>query len=494
MKKRFQYLIVASAMFLGAVYSPVALATLAPPIADSYINSGAKNQNNGAAQNLLVSPTHSALARFDLSTLPAGIVSTDVEKATILLFVNNVTAAGTVTVYAVSSPWTESGVTFNTQPGLGAPIATVAVAHALLNQVIAVDVTAQVKAWISLPGTNNGLELVATGSPATASLSLDSKEAGGGVSPMLEISLFNTGPAGPTGSQGPTGAIGPAGPAGATGAAGAQGPQGIVGPAGPIGPQGGQGPMGAIGAIGPQGAQGPVGLQGPTGPAGAIGPSGAMGATGTTGPAGPAGPQGMTGPAGAQGPQGVPGAGLNTGGVSGSVLSCGVPVAGSLVYIAGRSFVAYTGGTGTFELDYVPMGIYDISIQPSQGIPQTVSGVTIAQGQLTATGPTNVADTSGDVNNCGTCGNVCAVANGTPTCSGGTCQVKGCFTGFADCNLSAADGCETNISSDVNNCGKCGLSCGGINGTPTCNAGVCQLTCNAGFTNCRDICVNTFCQ
>jgi len=47
-----------------------------------------------------------------------------------------------------------------------------------------------------------------------------------------------------------------------------------------------------------------------------------------------------------------------------------------------------------------------------------------------------------DVNNCGSCNNVCPTpANANPTCSSGTCSYT-CKPGYADLNHSAADGCE----------------------------------------------------
>src|SRR6185437_11516922 len=65
-------------------------------------------------------------------------------------------------------------------------------------------------------------------------------------------------------------------------------------------------------------------------------------------------------------------------------------------------------------------------------------------------------DTGTDASNCGACGNVCKVSNGMGTCSGGTCTTAMCDAGYADCDGNPANGCETNVASDVNNCGSCG--------------------------------------
>src|SRR5262249_13015416 len=86
------------------------------------------------------------------------------------------------------------------------------------------------------------------------------------------------------------------------------------------------------------------------------------------------------------------------------------------------------------------------------------------------------------------CGTVCGpVANGTAGCATGHCQVATCNTGFGNCDGNAANGCESNLQTDVNNCGACGTVCGPVaNGTAGCATGHCQVaTCNTGFRNCH---------
>jgi hypothetical protein len=98
------------------------------------------------------------------------------------------------------------------------------------------------------------------------------------------------------------------------------------------------------------------------------------------------------------------------------------------------------------------------------------------------------ANLSNSPTNCGTCGNTCTVANGTPGCTSGNCVVASCNSGFADCNNNPADGCETNTGSNVNNCGACGVVCAPVNrGTPACTGGVCVIgSCTAGFADCNN--------
>jgi len=100
-------------------------------------------------------------------------------------------------------------------------------------------------------------------------------------------------------------------------------------------------------------------------------------------------------------------------------------------------------------------------------------------------------NTTTNVNNCGACGNVCSVANGTPTCNSGVCSVGSCNAGFEDCNKQVADGCEINTANDTKNCGGCNNQCFVANGAPGCSSGACTVkSCNAGFGNCDGNVVN----
>ena len=93
-----------------------------------------------------------------------------------------------------------------------------------------------------------------------------------------------------------------------------------------------------------------------------------------------------------------------------------------------------------------------------------------------------------DTNNCGTCGKVCAIANGTASCTGGTCTVASCSTGYTDCNNQPGDGCEVHTAVDPNNCGGCNHQCFVANGSAGCSAGNCTVGgCNPGFADCNSL-------
>ncbi len=79
----------------------------------------------------------------------------------------------------------------------------------------------------------------------------------------------------------------------------------------------------------------------------------------------------------------------------------------------------------------------------------------------------------------------CAFANGTARCSNGQCRLAGCNSGFSDCNLNEADGCEQPTGTDANNCGACGNVCVINHGTPKCENSACVVdTCDTGWSDC----------
>jgi hypothetical protein len=96
---------------------------------------------------------------------------------------------------------------------------------------------------------------------------------------------------------------------------------------------------------------------------------------------------------------------------------------------------------------------------------------------------TNVLGT--DINNCGNCGTKCNLPNATAKCTAGVCGIQSCSAGFLDCDGVAANGCEVNIKTDVNNCNACNAKCSSANGTPACTNGACSITCSSGYANCN---------
>lgn len=145
------------------------------PTDDAYTNTGAPTTNYGAATTLsVVNPSETSYIRFDLSSIPTGYASANVAKASLKLYVNAVTTAGSLNVDFVNGTWSEKTITANNAPALGATVApSVPLAKANAHDYILVDVTSAVGAWLDGSQANDGLALVGN-SPLSASF--DSKE------------------------------------------------------------------------------------------------------------------------------------------------------------------------------------------------------------------------------------------------------------------------------------------------------------------------------
>ena len=304
------------AALLIAGLSPLAAqAVVLPIIADTHVAA----TNAGASVAVNINGSTKALLNFDASTLPSGITSSDIAKATLVFYVKSVPTSGKVQVSPITDSWNENTVTASNVPLSGASQET-STNISSGNTYFAVDVTNTVLNWVDAPATNKWLMLEPAGLTPTTSLTIDSKEAIQTSHPAyIEIAL--KGPVGATGATGAASSVaGPIGATGATGLTGLTGSQGLTGATGAAstvaGPTGSTGAVGATGATGLTGLTGSQGLTGATVAASTIagptGPTGATGATGATGLTGLTGSQGLTGATGAAstiaGPTGPTGA------------------------------------------------------------------------------------------------------------------------------------------------------------------------------------------
>ncbi|TVQ99545.1 MAG: hypothetical protein EA398_12145 [Deltaproteobacteria bacterium] len=91
-------------------------------------------------------------------------------------------------------------------------------------------------------------------------------------------------------------------------------------------------------------------------------------------------------------------------------------------------------------------------------------------------------DITRSVQHCGLCGNDCTTLANTATtaCESLNCAIVSCDTGWADCNGTTADGCETDIRTSREHCGGCGQQCAG---SATCSGGSCTCA-GSGETYC----------
>jgi hypothetical protein len=96
-----------------------------------------------------------------------------------------------------------------------------------------------------------------------------------------------------------------------------------------------------------------------------------------------------------------------------------------------------------------------------------------------------------EAQHCGSCGRSCEFRNTMPGCVAGSCTIVRCIGNYASCNMNQGDGCEADLSRDLNNCGGCGQRCSFINAQASCVNTACMLgACNAGYDNCDGISFN----
>jgi len=142
------------------------------PLGDSYTNGASPTKNYGSATTLGVDgASQITYIQFNLASIPSGA---SITQATLKLYVNSVTAAGSFNVDYVNSAWSEGTIDWNNAPSLGTTIASsVPVVTADKNQYLLINVTSALQAWLNGSETNNGIALVANGS---TNLTFDSKE------------------------------------------------------------------------------------------------------------------------------------------------------------------------------------------------------------------------------------------------------------------------------------------------------------------------------
>lgn len=141
------------------------------PSQDAYTNTNNPTTNYGA--NVLLDVDGAiqiAYIQFNLASIPSGA---SVSQATLKLYANAVTKAGSFNVDYINGTWSENTITSNMAPALGNAITSnVSLTAADKNQYILIDITAALQAWLS--GTaNDGIALVANGN---FNATFDSKE------------------------------------------------------------------------------------------------------------------------------------------------------------------------------------------------------------------------------------------------------------------------------------------------------------------------------
>lgn len=136
-----------------------------------------------------------------------------------------------------------------------------------------------------------------------------------------------------------------------------------------------------------------------------------------------------------------------------------------------------TVGTGTTDIGNGGESVENNCVRPTSTSP---GQYTVDCDELIENGcETNIFT---DIENCGGCGILCDDANGTPICVDGKCDSV-CIKSFVDCKGDYR--CETNTTTSVNNCGECDNVCPANQGVPWCQDSECGWTaCDVGTADC----------
>lgn len=120
----------------------------------------------------------------------------------------------------------------------------------------------------------------------------------------------------------------------------------------------------------------------------------------------------------------------------------------------------------------------------SGGQPMCTAGRGDCNGKTADGCETDLTNTLAD---CGACGEACPAAgpSSNVSCQGGKC-VSQCFLATGDCDGNKVNGCETNTNTDVLHCGSCDAKpcAAGEHGKAACDGGSCAFACDAGFGDC----------
>src|SRR5579863_6806734 len=145
------------------------------PSGDAYTNTATPTVNLGTKPLLVVeSASQTTYIQFDLSSIPSGYTGASIAKATLKLYVNAVTTAGSFNVDYVNGTWSEKTITADLAPALGTTIvSSVPLTSANVHDYVLIDITSAVGAWLDGTEPNDGIALVGN-SPLNASF--DSKE------------------------------------------------------------------------------------------------------------------------------------------------------------------------------------------------------------------------------------------------------------------------------------------------------------------------------
>jgi hypothetical protein len=158
--RRAAVLILFSAIVLLAFHSPsFAQATLLDD-ANTSVAPKSTDTNFGTNPNLFVNSAANVYIKFKLSSvLPSGTPGSGIERATLKLYLGNVTTPGKLDIYTVASPWDEGTVTGRNAPMLGNLLTTTTqIGLEKRHEFLVIDITTLVQQWLGDDGLGtNGI-------------------------------------------------------------------------------------------------------------------------------------------------------------------------------------------------------------------------------------------------------------------------------------------------------------------------------------------------
>jgi len=142
---------------------------------------------NGSGTTLPVSRTRTAFVRFAVEE--TGMTAGTVENARLTLFFPSVKKAGDLSLHVVTQDWEENfplPERSRVHPAFDAPFLTIPAESVAKKQFVIVDVTQQVKDWLTNPNSNFGIAV--TSPDGVAVVTIGSKEgSASGYPPLLEM-------------------------------------------------------------------------------------------------------------------------------------------------------------------------------------------------------------------------------------------------------------------------------------------------------------------
>jgi hypothetical protein len=94
----------------------------APPSGDTFVSANKSTSNYGSNASLAVQASGggNTFIQFNLASIPSNVAASQLNKATLRLFVSGLTTAGNFDVYLINGIWNENTMTYSSAPPLGA--------------------------------------------------------------------------------------------------------------------------------------------------------------------------------------------------------------------------------------------------------------------------------------------------------------------------------------------------------------------------------------